>query len=150
MAAVVSGANFCWPAWSCNVSPTDSAGREVGPVLEAFGEDDVHHGQGEQGIGAGVDGEVLVGECGGAGAVGVDDDEACPLTASLLDEGPEVDVVAVDVGAPGDDEAGVGEILRGGAELDAVDLEEGFAAGGGADGAVELGGAEAVKKSAVH
>ena len=72
------------------------------------------------------------------------------VAAGFFDEGPEVDVVAVDVGAPGDDEAGVGEVLRRRAELDAVDAQEGFAAGAGADGAVELRGTEAMEEAAVH
>ena len=100
----------------------------------------MHQGQREKGVGSGVDGEVLVGQCRGAGAVRVDDDQACAVAAGGLDEGPQMDVVAVDVGSPGDDEGGVGEVLRGGAKLDAVDGEEGRPAGGGADSAVELGG----------
>ena len=125
-------------------------GGEVGFVGEAVAEEDVHDGEGEQGIGAGADGEVLIGEGGGAGAVGVDDDELCALAAGLLDEGPEVDVVAMDVGSPGDNQAGVRVVLGRGAEADAVDAGEGGPSGGGADGAVELGGSEAVEEAAVH
>ena len=42
------------------------------------------------------------------------------------------------------------ELLGIGAELAAVDGEEGVATGGGADGAVELRGAEPVEEAAVH
>ena len=56
----------------------------------------------------------------------------------------------MDVCAPGDDETRAMELLGIGAELAAVDGEEGVAAGGGADGAVELRGAEPVEEAAVH
>ena len=63
---------------------------------------------------------------------------------------PEVNVVAVDVRAPGDDQLRAMKLLGVGAELAAVDGEDGVAAGGGADGAVELGGAEPMEEAAVH
>jgi hypothetical protein len=65
----------------------------------------MHEGEREHGVGSGADGEVVVGDCGGARSVGIDDDEARTVAPGLFDEGPEVDVVAVDVRAPGDDEA---------------------------------------------
>ena len=82
--------------------------------------------------------------------VGIDDDEAGAIAAGLLDHGPEMDVVAVDVGAPGEDELGEAEIFGGRAQLFAVDEVPGHAAGFRADGAIELAGAEAVKEAAVH
>ena len=123
---------------------------DVGAVFKAFVEDDVHHAEGESGVGAGADGDVPVGEGGGAGAVGVDDDEARAVAAGLLDHGPEMDVVAVDVGAPGEDELGEAEVFSGRAELFAVDQVPGDAAGFRADGAVQLAGAQAMKEAAVH
>ncbi len=54
--------------------------------------------------------------------------------------GPQVDVVAVDIGSPGDDVARVAEVLGVGAELASINGDERVAAGGGADGAVELRG----------
>ena len=123
---------------------------DVGAVFKAFVEDDVHHAEGEGGVGAGTDGDVPVGKGGGAGAVGIDDDEARAVAAGLLDHGPEVDVVAVNVRAPGEDEFGEAEVFSGGAELFSVDGVPGLAAGFRTDGAVEAAGAEAVKEAAVH
>jgi hypothetical protein len=116
-------------------------GGDVGGVFKAFAEDDVHHREREQAVGAGADGEVFVGERCGAGAVGVDDDEFCAAATGLFEERPEMDVVAVDVRAPGDDEAGVGELLGWRAKPDAVDAEQRRTACGRADGPVELRGA---------
>jgi hypothetical protein len=125
-------------------------GVDVGAVFKPFVEDDVHHAEGERRVGAGADGDVPVGKRGGAGAVGVDDDEACAIAAGLLDHGPQMDVVAVDVRAPGEDELGKAEVFGGSAELFSVDGVPGHAAGLRTDGAVQAAGAQAVKEAAVH
>jgi hypothetical protein len=75
----------------------------VGSVFEAFAQDDVHHAERQGAVGARADGDVPVGEGGGARLVGVDDDEARAVAAGLLDHGPEMHVVAVNVRAPGED-----------------------------------------------
>ena len=122
----------------------------VGAVFKALVEDDVHHAEGEGGVGTGADGDVPVGERGGAGAIGIDDDETCAVAAGLVDHGPEVDVVAVDVRGPGKDEFGEAEVFGGDSELFSVDEVPGLAAGLRTDGAVEAAGAEAVEEAAVH
>ncbi len=127
-----------------------SHGVDVGAIFKAFVEDDVHHAQGQRGVGAGADGDVPVGERGGTGAIGIDDDEARARAAGLLDHGPQVHVVAVDVRAPGEDEFGEAEILGGRAQLLSVDQVPGLAAGFRTDGAVKAAGAQAVKEAAVH
>ena len=91
-----------------------------------------------------------VGKGGCAGAIGVDDDEACAFAAGLLDHGPEMDVVAVDVRTPGEDELGEAKVFGGSAELFSVDSVPGHATGFRTDGAVESAGAQAVKEAAVH
>ena len=123
---------------------------DVGAVFKAFVKDDVHHAQGEGGVGSGTDGDVPVSQRGGAGAVGVDDDEARAIAAGLLDHGPEMDVVAVDVRGPGEHQFGEAEILGGRAVFLAVYQVPGLTSGLGADGAVEAAGAQAVKETAVH
>ena len=110
----------------------------------------MHKAEGESGVGAGIDGDVPVGSARGASGVGVDYDEFRPVAAGLFDEGPEMDIVAVDVGGPGDDEARVRKGFGIGAEFAAVDGDDGLAAGFRADGAVELGCAEAVEEAAIH
>ena len=85
---------------------------EVVAVLEAVAEDDVHHrrGRGRASV-PGQEGQVLVGLLRGPRAVGVDRHEPRAAPPRLLDEGPEVDVRAHDVGAPGHDEARVDDRL---------------------------------------
>src|SRR5438105_1593612 len=61
-----------------------------------------------------------------------------------------MDVGAVDVSAPRDDVLGVTESFHVGAELAPEDADEGVSAGGGADGAVQLRGAEAMEEAMVH
>ena len=123
---------------------------DIGAVFETFGEDDVHHAERERGVGAGMNGDVPVGEFRGAGLIGIDDDEACAGAACFFDLRPEMNAVAVNVRAPGDDQARAMKLLGIGAELAAVDREDGVAAGGGADGAIELRGAEPVEEAAIH
>ncbi len=55
--------------------------REIVVVLQPFGEEDVHHGQRERGIGAGTDAEPFVALRRGAGANRVDGDD---VRAALL------------------------------------------------------------------
>ena len=110
----------------------------------------MHEAEGQRGVGAGIDGEIPVGALRGASAVGIDDDELGAAAARLCDEGPQVNIVAVNVCAPGDDVAGMRELLGLGAELDAENGFEALFAGGGTDGALELGGAETMEEAAVH
>ena len=119
-------------------------------IVEAVADDDMHHAQRESRVGAGIDRNVPVRGAGGACGVGIDDDELCAVAAGFFDEGPEVDVIAVDIGGPGEDELRVREGFGVGAELAAVNGDEGLAAGFGANGAIELRGAETVEEAAIH
>ena len=119
-------------------------------IFEALTEEDVHDRKREEAIGAGADLQVLVGQRGGARTVRVDDDELAAAAAGLFDEGPQVNVIAVHIAGPDDDQAGEREVLGRSAEASAVNALERGAAGGRADGAVELRGAEPVKEAAVH
>src|SRR5208282_2546109 len=82
--------------------------------------------------------------------VGIDDDQLRAFAASLFDEGPEMNVVAVNIRSPGDDVARMRKLLRLGAELDANHRFQAFFAGGGADAALQLRSAQAVEETAVH
>ena len=146
--ATRSGGYSCTRARSWS-NPKVCCGDVVG-VEQVLADDDVHHAEGERDVGAGIDGQIPVGAGGGAGAVRIDDHQLGAVAARFLDEGPEVDVVAVDVRAPGDDVARVRELLRLGAELGAVHRLDADFPGDGADGAVQLRGAQAMKEAAVH
>ena len=97
------------------------AGGKIHPIREPFAEQHMHHGQCQQAVGPGMDRQVLVRQCRRARPVRVDHDQPRALPAGFLDKGPQVNVVAVDVRAPGHDEPGLGEVLRRRAQLDAVD-----------------------------
>ena len=100
------------------------AGDVIG-VVEAFADDDVHHGQRQRGIAAGIDEEVVVGGRAGAVAVRIDGVELRAVAARFHDERPEMDVGAEDVGAPGQDQPGVAELLGLGAVAHAERLRSG-------------------------
>ena len=86
----------------------------------------------------------------GAVAVRVDGVELRAVAPRFHDERPQVHVGAEDVGAPGEDQLRVAELLGLGAVADAQRLGQAGAAGGGADGAVEPRRAQAVEEAAVH
>ena len=147
----------CSDAFGCVVARTlGELGKAVGhcvdvsAVFKAFAQDDVHHAKGEGDVGAGANGDVPIGECGGASFVGIDDDKACAVAAGLFDEGPEMNVVAMDIGAPGEDQLREAEVFGGHAVLLAIDVVPRDSAGFRTDGAIELAGAEAMEEAAIH
>ncbi len=123
---------------------------DVLTIVQPFGNDHVGESQRQRQIAAGVDVEMAVGELGGSRQNGVDGVELRPATASFHDEGPQVNVGSVDVGAPGEDELCIGELLRLGAIAKAQRFREADSSGGGADGPVEPGGSQPVEEAAVH
>src|SRR5260370_12540354 len=85
----------------------------------------------------GMGGRVVVGRVGTGGP-------------RYQDEGPEGDVGAENVRAPGEDQPGVAELLRFGAVAHAECLRQTDTAGRRADGAVEPRGAKAGEGAAIH
>ena len=125
------------------------AGDVIG-VEKIFVDDDVHQAERESGIGAGMDRQVPIGALRGARAIGIDDHQLRALAASFCDEGPEMNVVAVNIRAPGDDVARMHKLFRLGAKLDANHRFQAFFASTGADAALQLRSAQAVEETAVH
>ena len=88
----------------------------LGPtrMREAFRDDDVRHGREEEGVGAGLDEDMLIGDVGGLGASRVDDDEPAASLAqaleSALDVGRGHDRAVGDERVATDDEQEVGAI----------------------------------------
>ena len=70
MAAVRAGVHSV--ARSRSGSDADRVALDVVAVLQAVAEDHVHHAQGQRGVGAGQEGQVLVRLLGGARAEGID------------------------------------------------------------------------------
>ncbi len=124
--------------------------RDVGAVFEALVEDHVHHAEGQRRIRSGTDGDVPVGYCGCPRAVGIDDDQPRSVAPRLLDEWPQVNVVAVDVRGPREDKIGQAEVFGWRAQLLSVDQVPCLPARFGTDGAVKLARPQAVKEAAIH
>ena len=128
----------------------DRVPLDVVAVFQAVAEDHVHHAQGQRGIGAGQQRQVLVRLLGRAGAEGIDRDQLRAPPPRLLDEGPQVDVRAHDVGAPGHDEPGIDHRL--GVEAHGLADRDRDAGGAraGADRAVEEARPQRAEEAAVH
>src|ERR1035438_8710042 len=118
--------------------------------MQAIANDDVHQPQGQRNIGAGIDGNVPIGKASSAGAIGIDHHQLGPVTPGLFDERPEMNVVAVNVGGPGDDVLRVTELFGFGPDLASVDRDNGVAAGLRTDAAVQLRRSQAMKEPPIH
>ena len=105
-----------WRTRSFSSSTPSVCCSDVIAVFQAFGQDDVHHGERERGVGPGADRVVAIREFAGAILVRIDGIEPCPVAPGFDDEGPEMDVGAEDIGSPGDDQFRVPELFG----LDAV------------------------------
>src|ERR1700734_1881684 len=80
----------------------------------------------------------------------VDNHQPGALAPCFFDEGPQMNVIAVDIRGPRDDVPGMAEVFRIRSQLRPVDGYEGIAACRRTDRAVELRGAEPVKEPAIH
>jgi len=126
------------------------AAIDVCAIFQAIAQNDVHHAEGECSVGSRMDDEMLVGERCSPRLVWVDDDQPCTVPTGLFNEGPEVNIVAVNVRAPRDDEAGICEVFRRSAKANTVDAGQRRSTSRSADGAVELRSSQPMKKTAVH
>ena len=115
-----------------------------------FVDDHVHQRQRQRDISSRIDGQIPVGAGSGARAIRIDHHQLCAIAPRLFDERPQMNVVAVNVGAPGDDVFGMAKGLRLAAQLAPHHRDQRFAAGGGADRPVELRRAQAMKEAIVH
>ena len=80
----------------------------------------------------------------------VDNHQPGALAPCFFDEGPQVNVIAMDIRGPRNDVSGMPEMFRVRAQLCPVDRNEGIAACRRTDRAVELRGAQPVKEPAIH
>jgi len=100
---------------------------DVGAILQSLIQDDVHHAQCEGPVCSWPDGNVPIRQRGGACAIGIDDDQTRAIAPSLLNEWPQVHIVAVNVCAPGEYEFGEAEVFGRGAKFFPVDQLPGLA-----------------------
>ena len=124
--------------------------RDVLRVVQALVHDHVHQAKRERAIRSRTDRDVPVGQLRGAGRIRVDHDEPSSVAPGLLDERPQMHVVAMHIRSPRQDEFGVAEVFGVRAQLDAIDREHRSLARGRADGAIELRRSEPMEKSSVH
>src|ERR1700729_2175972 len=80
----------------------------------------------------------------------VDNHQPGALAPCFFDEGPQVNVIAVDIRGPRDDVPGMAEVFRIRAQLRPVDRYKGTPACRRTERAIELRGAEPVKEPAIH
>jgi hypothetical protein len=110
----------------------------------------VHQREGQRGVGAGQQRDVLVALVGGLGAARVDAHQLRAGALGGLRVAPEMQVAADRVAAPDQDQPRLGEVLDAHADLAAEGHRQAFGAGRGADGAIELRGAQPVEETPVH
>ena len=85
---------------------------DVVAVIKIFFNDEAHHAKRQSRIGTGLNGNVPVSGAGGAGSIRVDHYQSCAVTACFFNEGPEVNVIPVNVCRPGNDVFGMAEVFR--------------------------------------
>ena len=122
----------------------------VGAVFQAFVENHVHQAQRQRHIRAGPNRDMPVRHGRGARAVGVNHDQPRTVAPRLLHKRPQVNVVAVDIRAPRQNQFRPPEIFGRRAEFFPVHQVPRLAARLGTNRAIELARAHAMKKSPIH
>ena len=110
----------------------------------------MHHRQREHAVGSRADRQPLIRQGGGARTVRVNHDQACTFAPSFLNERPEMNAVAVNIGRPGHNQACLGKILRCGAQLGPIHTHQRGCARCGTDRPVQLRRPKPVKEPAIH
>src|ERR1039458_2350293 len=95
--------------------------------MQAVADDDVHQAQGKGNVGTGIDRNVPIGEVCGARAIRIDHYQSGPIAPRLVDERPQMNVVAVNVRGPGDDVLRVAELFGLGPNLRSAERDNGVA-----------------------
>ena len=130
--------------------PAERVVREVVVVEPVVADQLVHQRKCQRTVGAGQQGDVLVAFVCGFGAARVDADHARAIPLGLLYQAPEVQVARDRIAAPDHDQLRFGKKFHLHAHLAAQRLYQRLGPGGGADGAVQQRGAQAVEKPRGH
>ena len=136
-------------AFAQTVEPAGVALHVVG-VVQVLGHDHVHHGERQSGVAARMNEEMFVGSRAGAIAPRVNGIELGAVPPRFHNEGPQMYVGAENVGAPGEDQPRMAELLRLGSVTHSQRLGHSRGSGSRTDSAVEARGAQAVKEPAIH
>ena len=78
--------------WVCSV--------DIIPVVEPFLDDDAHEAKRQGSVGAGLDGDMPVGDPGGPCPVGVDHYQPSAVSTCFFNKGPKMNIVPVDIRTP--------------------------------------------------
>ena len=130
--------------------PAERMALDIVMVQPVVGDQLVHQRQRQRGVGSRQQRDMFVAFLGGFGPARVDADQLRAAAPGLLGIAPEMQVAADRVAAPDDDEPRLGEKLDPHADLGAQRLRHAFAAGGGANSAVQQRRAEPVEKPPGH
>ena len=120
--------------------------RDVAAVHHAVADQDVHHAQGQRGIGADPHRQPQIGDARGSGAARVDDHQFDARGAAFLDGGPEMHVGGVQVGTPGHDQVGLPDRFR----IGAANVAHGDGPGGVGAGVADSAAAQAATAQGVE
>ena len=131
-------------------SPAQRVLRDVVVIQPVMRDQFMHQRQRQGSVGARAQGDVFMALVGGLGTARVDADDARALALGLLHMAPEMQVAGNRVAAPDQDQLRFGKELDLHADLAAQRLHHGFGAGRRTDGALQLRGAELVKKARRH
>src|SRR4051794_24406941 len=81
-------------------------------VIKSLFDNDPHKTERQSSVSPRLNGDVPVGDLGSAGSVGIDDHEFGAIATRFLDEGPQVNVIAMDIRSPGNDVLRMAEVFR--------------------------------------
>ena len=124
--------------------------RDIIPVVEPFLDDDAHQAKCQSRVRARLNGNVPVSGLGRACAIGIDDHQPRAVAPCFFDEGPQVNVIAVDIRRPRDDVFCVAEVFRVRAQLFPVHRDDGIGACSRAYSAIQARGAKPVEEASIH
>src|SRR5215831_7014620 len=119
-------------------------------VVQTLVDQNAHHAESERGIRSGVDRNVPVRTLRCARPIGINHDQLRALSASLFNKRPQMDIVSVNVGCPGNDVARMCKLLGFSTYLHAENRLQSFFARGRADGPFELRSPKTVEEAAIH
>jgi hypothetical protein len=123
---------------------------DVVAVEPAFADQHVHQPERKRAVGAGQQRDVLVAFLGGRRAIRIDRNQLRAVALGFLREAPQVQVGRDRIRAPEQDQLGVGKRLHRRTSAHAERADEGLAARGRADGAIEQARAEPVEEAVRH
>ena len=132
------------------ILPPIRALGKIRAILHPIAKQHMHHRQRQQPIRPRVNDQVLIRQRRRARFERINDDQLRALAASLFNERPKVNVVAMHVAAPHQDQTRMRKIFRRRAQLHTVHTRQRRPASARADRAIQLRSSQPVKEPPVH